>query len=629
MNKKLLSTITALFIQLLLFSQIGGLDTLQAHFDSMPDDSIKVKALSRMGLRIAGTDPSLALDLGRQSIRLGEKLNLKQTLAGSYGNIGPAFNILGYADSTFFYCHKALGIAKAVGDSAILASLYTNLGRLYVEQGRFDEAYEAQFAALAIDEAKKDSIGMGYSYVGIGISYGKQGKYDKSIYYYKKSAIMRAAMGQTARLANTYNSLGISYEMIGKYDSSLYFHGKSLELTVSTIGKAESYINVASVYSKLEKNDTSLLLTKKALRIYEDLNSQPSIGTATLNIGVLYNKLGRFREASNYLEKAKPLVEKYGYISEIKILYNTLQDVNRGLRNYAKAYSYLVDYKQLTDSVNSTENATALEAIEGKYETEKKDKQIAELELEKKTAALALSQADNERNILIAFISILAVAAALLFILFRQKRKSLAEKDLLLKEIHHRVKNNLQVISSLLNLQSESLDSEVAREAVKEGQHRVKSMALIHQKLYSADDVRGVDVQDYMENLSSELFRAFGVDQEKVGVEVNTSGLKLDIDTVIPLGLIVNELITNAIKYAFQDIEQGLLRIKMVEQGENLSVVVQDNGKGFDKATMENTNSFGWKMIKSLCRKLKAEISVRNDRGTEVELMLSNYKLVG
>ena len=203
---------------------------------------------------------------------------------------------------------------------------------------------------------------------------------------------------------------------------------------------------------------------------------------------------------------------------------------------------------------------------------------------------------------------------------------SLEERETLLKEIHHRVKNNLQVISSLLKLQAGSLEDEAAVDAVKEGQHRVKSMALIHQKLYSAEDIRGVDVQDYFENLIDELKQAFGATE--VRSEVNTSGLKMDIDTVIPLGLIMNELITNAFKYAFDDLENGRLDLSIVEGGDQLMVILKDNGKGLDQSTIEASNSFGWKMIRSLSRKLKAEIEVVNNQGTTITLSLSRYKLV-
>jgi two-component sensor histidine kinase len=163
---------------------------------------------------------------------------------------------------------------------------------------------------------------------------------------------------------------------------------------------------------------------------------------------------------------------------------------------------------------------------------------------------------------------------------------------------------------------------------VKEGQNRVKSMALIHQRLYSADDIRGVDVQDYLENLTSELFTAFGVDNEKIIYQLESQGIKLDIDTIIPLGLILNELITNTLKYAFQKSEEGLLQIKIQEIDNKLQVIVQDDGIGMDEAAIESSNSFGWKMINSLGRKLKAEIKVINEGGTTVLLTLNRYKLI-
>ena len=266
--------------------------------------------------------------------------------------------------------------------------------------------------------------------------------------------------------------------------------------------------------------------------------------------------------------------------------------------------------------------------LEQVYEKEKRELEIEKLSTEAELRSLAFDQKNRQQRALIVLFVLILLVAILIFVLYRQNKKSLSERETLLREIHHRVKNNLQVISSLLNLQAGSLDDDAAKEAVREGQSRVKSMALIHQKLYSTDDVRGVDVQDYLENLSLELFKVFGVDEEKVKWNIDASGLKMDIDTVIPLGLIINELITNSIKYAFQNVEHGLLEISLKENGENLNVSVKDNGTGMDEEAMKTSNSFGWKMIKSLSRKLKAEIIIDSASGTNVKLIISRYKLV-
>ena len=129
------------------------------------------------------------------------------------------------------------------------------------------------------------------------------------------------------------------------------------------------------------------------------------------------------------------------------------------------------------------------------------------------------------------------------------------------------------------------------------------------------------------ESLCSELFVAFGVDVERVDYEVNTNGLKLDIDTVIPLGLIINELVTNSLKYAFST-GKGLLRIEIKQEADNLVAQVMDNGVGMDEKELSESNSFGWKLIRSLSRKLKAEIEIVTKSGTVVNIVMSRYKLV-
>ena len=209
-----------------------------------------------------------------------------------------------------------------------------------------------------------------------------------------------------------------------------------------------------------------------------------------------------------------------------------------------------------------------------------------------------------------------------------QISEALADREILLKEIHHRVKNNLQIISSLLYLQEGSLEDESAKDAVRQGQHRVKAMSLIHQRLYTANDVRGVDIQDYFEKLCHELFTAFGVDEDQVEYRIETNGLKLDIDTVIPIGLIVNELITNAIKYAFSNKKKGILTLKVRDEEGKLHVQVRDNGVGMDEGAVKSANAFGWTMMRSLSRKLKAKIDIENNGGTIVDMTVARYKLV-
>lgn len=620
----ILSTINVL-------AQTDPIDTLDAYLKKLPENAKKVEELALNGHRMARVNPVYALDIGKEAIQLAEKLGLSKYKGKSHNAIGYAYIISGKPDSAIWHYEKAIEIALQEQDSSLQAQAYLNLSTRLRSKGEYERAAELLFDALRIYEARQDSSLMASTLTNIGIFYSIQKNFKESITYYKRVVKIRSDLGQKSRLGNIYNNLAIDNELLGNLDSALFYYDKSLEIRLSNNqlnDVAASYGNLSIFFRKLDKLDTSLYLAREALKISRQIGSKSQESYALRTLAEVSMDLGRYTEALSYLDEGLPLLKATGRVVGLASTYETYYKVKEKLGLYKEAFEDHKIFKMYSDSVKTVRNTSAIKDAEERYEAEIKDKQITQLELEKQTAALALAESKNQSNILIGSLAIITVAAVLLFIFFRQKRRSLAEKELLLKEIHHRVKNNLQVISSLLNLQADSLGSEDAKEAVMEGQHRVKSMALIHQKLYSADDVRGVDLQDYLENLSSELFRAFGVDQEKINWKVKTSGLKLDIDTVIPLGLIINELITNALKYAFKDVEKGLLQIEMNQQGENLNVLIKDNGKGMDEEQIQESNSFGWKMINSLGRKLKAEIAIKNDNGTEVALMLSRFKLV-
>jgi two-component sensor histidine kinase len=206
---------------------------------------------------------------------------------------------------------------------------------------------------------------------------------------------------------------------------------------------------------------------------------------------------------------------------------------------------------------------------------------------------------------------------------------SLSEKEVLLKEIHHRVKNNLQVISSLLNLQSKSIIDEKALAALNEGRNRVKSMALIQQNLYRDDNLTGVDIKDYIEKLINSLFVSYNIETAKIKLQTNIEQLQLDVDTVIPLGLIINELISNALKYAFVNKQNGLLQVMLYIQNTQLVLCVKDDGIGMDNDDLNKNNSasIGFKLVQSFLQKLEATMNVEKNNGTTITLTINKYKL--
>lgn len=209
-------------------------------------------------------------------------------------------------------------------------------------------------------------------------------------------------------------------------------------------------------------------------------------------------------------------------------------------------------------------------------------------------------------------------------IIIEQKNK---ENELLLGEIHHRVKNNLQVISSLLSLQERSIDDVATKSAIAEGKERVKSMGLIHKMLYQNDNYSGVEMDNYGRELIKGLIDSFGIKATDIDVNLNFSRLKLDVDTAIPVGLIINELVINTLKYAFEKTNSPTINVSLIKQAENLILEVSDNGTG-KVSDLENSKSFGMKLINSLAKQLGGKLVISDESGLHFKISISHYKLV-
>jgi len=288
-----------------------------------------------------------------------------------------------------------------------------------------------------------------------------------------------------------------------------------------------------------------------------------------------------------------------------------------------QALAYSRKHGQLKDSVVSIESNNIINELKTKYETEKKELQIDNLEL----------MNSRQRQRLIGGGVALGLISLLSFFLFRlyhkvtkQKEiisKALSEKDLLLREIHHRVKNNLQLVSSLLTLQSRSIDDETALQAINEGKSRVRSMALIHQDLYNKKNLTGIGVKEYVEKLIQELFYTYQIEKDRIALRTDVQDIELDVDTLIPLGLVINELITNSLKYAWPDGKNGILSVSLLKNDNSLTLKVKDNGKGYNPSEVRE-NSFGSTLISALVEQLEGHITTTttSDNGTEVCIQL-------
>jgi two-component sensor histidine kinase len=206
-----------------------------------------------------------------------------------------------------------------------------------------------------------------------------------------------------------------------------------------------------------------------------------------------------------------------------------------------------------------------------------------------------------------------------------QIRRSLTEKEVLLKEIHHRVKNNLQIISSLINLQSAHIRDHQTAQLFKDSQNRVRAMALVHERLYQSADLARIDFAGYVQDITNHLVRSYQTSFRSVNVKVEVDRISFNIDTAIPCALIIHELVSNALKYAFPDGRQGEIRVRLAQgPDEALTLVISDNGVGFPaNVSMETTDSLGLQLVRSLTEQLKGKLQHQHDKGTAFHIKFS------
>ena len=204
---------------------------------------------------------------------------------------------------------------------------------------------------------------------------------------------------------------------------------------------------------------------------------------------------------------------------------------------------------------------------------------------------------------------------------------SLKEKNVLLKEIHHRVKNNMQIISSLLSLQTNYIDDNIALDVLKESQNRVKTMAMIHEKLYQSNDFVNIKFDDYILRLVSDLFYSYNIQEDQIKPVIQVEDVKLNIETAVPCGLIISELVSNSLKYAFPEGKNGKMNISLKRLLNKYELTVSDNGIGFpEDLDFRNTNSLGLQLVNNLVEQIDGEITLEYGQGTKFTIIFKEMK---
>lgn len=464
---------------------------------------------------------------------------------------------------------------------------------------------------------------------------GLMGNFNKRIYYYEKAVEHIEAYPKNKNIAYVLANTAYFFKSENNYEKHSIYSQK-LKSYYQKKGGFNNPTKHAALSSYLEfENNEEQIEVLKALIDSSNI-SKLNIGQR-LNINTLAESLisvGKPKQAIKYLklntsENNFPLVNKltsYYYLEEA---YKQIDDCD----NTLKAVNQKVI---LIDSIRTQQMIAKIADSKVKYETEKKEAQLKLLKLEK--------EKEKQKNRLFIIIAFLGLGILILtsYFLYRNNKKSkqlnkqnmllektVDEKNVLLREVHHRVKNSFQIVSSLLYLQSENITDPNAKFAIKEAQNRVRSMVLVHQRLYNNDELVGINTKDYFEDLIKDIFESHDIKEEPIAYNLNIESLVLDIETITPLGLILNELIINTMKHAFDGIEKNhKIDVDFVKVNDQLELRVTDNGKGFDGKVSDT--SFGIVLMKALSKQLQASLFHNSGKnmGTEVKLIINKFNIL-
>ncbi len=512
-----------------------------------------------------------------------------------------------------------------------LAFLNTQLGYVYERRGQLDKATDYAITSLELGKKLGDMKAIAMAYSDLGNLFWKQSKFETGLEYGLKSVAVFEEIGMTDLDYDfTLYVVGNNYLGLKDYQNAQKYYEHSI-----VIGErygfynnlSDAYISLVDLYAFMgafEKADEAGL---NAVKYAELLGNNFMVMRSWLSIGKLRNLEKKYDSAIESLLKCIHIAtDDFGDEYYLSQAYEVLGKAYASNHEYQKAYRAFAEYDTLKTRIFTAEADQRTSLLRTKFDVANKEGTISLQE--------DLIQKQKARQTLI------IVIAVLLFLLLllaykaisnnRKKNRLLEkqneEKEFLLKEIHHRVKNNLEIVSSLLSLQSAQIKDTEMLNAMAESQHRVQSMGMIHQKLYMGKNLAAVEMKDYFKNLADYIVDAYGM-QKRISVVVAMDTFELDVDMAIPIGLIVNELLTNALKYAFPDKRKGIVRISLVKRGSVLQLDVIDNGVGMAIEKEVSDTAFGTQLVVLLTRQLDGKMLLNTHKGTSVSIQFQSKKV--
>lgn len=534
---------------------------------------------------------------------------------------------------------KALALYQEVGFTQ-LEGVYGLIGSVYMQSDNFVESLRYNMLAIKIGEQQKDSATlMATLYNRLGGSYWYIENDQQALTYFRKAATIARANRDSLAVQNILGNIARVLARQKAYQEALDSVDVAIAVAPDLNVYDQSMFDIFRLHTYTLMNDfpRAEIYFRKLKKTYDqrilDNNMMQSV---RYTMACYLIKSGNFETGRQYLNALSPRAGSYPIIISRRAMVEYLYyQADSAAGNLQSAIMHFRNFKTISDSSRSMLQSKQLGELQFQFETEKKDNDIKLLVQKSKAQEASLQKEKIIRNVIIAGVVLLVVFLGMIYGRYRNKkimnirlekqqheinrqndhlRRLVDDKEWLLKEIHHRVKNNLQVIISLLNTQSRYLNNKDALDAIRNSQQRMHSMSLIHQRLYQTDNLSKIDMRWYIPELIGYMKDGHesGKNTEFI---VDCGHIELEVVQAVPLGLILNEAISNSLKYAFPDERKGTITVCLkMEDDKNCLLSISDDGTGIkDLNSALESDSLGMRLMQGLSDQLDGSFTLRNN----------------
>ncbi len=573
-------------------------------------------------------NPDLSLTFAINALEISRRLQDEKKLAESYLQIGIVYRLNGNLSKSEFHLNKALSFGKNF-DS--YPQILKELGITLKQQSKYDDALNYYLKALEAYQSKKQFSEIATIHNNIGRLYFAMGDDLKALDYYRKS-VTTQQKHHTDPSGVALHNIGAIMEKMNQLDSAEYYYKKALQYYKKLNDQILIAYGYASLGNILKNEDSAQFYLKKSYDLRKSLKLETDILESLFYLGKLKWKQKKMTESEALFAEVYDLSIKknnhqYAYESA-----NHLAEIYRSQKDFAQAYFYKKNASSWKDSLYHQEKKVKELGFDYRLKQIQQEEELQQLNTLNQNQQLQIKaseiQLEKEQQLkifwIITILFILSLLVLLLYFSYRQKKKNndlllqkqiieqkSKENEILIREVHHRVKNNLHSVMSLLRLEKRKLKDPSADKLVENMENRIMNISFIHETLYNQQNLTSVTLKNYLEMIGLKII---GFYPEKNISFALKGDVTVDSDTALYLGQLFSELFTNSCKHAFQNIKSPEITINIsVENKNNCLILFSDNGIG--NLQESKTDSFGKKLIESHGRKLNAEITEYSKKG--------------